>query len=480
MKSRISENRIFAFALAIILIASLSGCKDMFKDPLSDKDTGKKVTIFLMDPFKTTIDIELRDYKTDALIDNEEITISFLGDDASNLITFKGKKLTRHVTSTGKLAVAIDPNIVINPANPLELTVFASGKDYFPLPQSLEYTTEGIKNVIVKLRPKADFKSMSSGGYGEPFDMIYNGVTGSPDLEFFGDIHDAPTGTAYDYINMYSPKVNGTLLCNNLRDKALYDDYGVYYLGSPNYLLPPDLPTRSVALNSGDYVYSTVKRTGMEKCDVGLTIHIDRSDGQTGTGVFDYVITFSDGTTKTGTITCTFPSDNLIEPVYYPGSDPAVNVELLGDSQYTLSDPVTVSTPCGSQADFVATPDANLKTYQLITQYSCPDSNVGMGLSIMGEFRKTGSPDNWTSFEFVEGICELLLVADADYDFRVNIDGEYYQYTVPTDPDRVAEYLTNNQKDDYVLNSLSISSTATKVTINVDVEFAQGICDAIK
>ncbi|MCX6227310.1 MAG: hypothetical protein NTV01_21620 [Bacteroidia bacterium] len=475
--------RIVSLTGAMILIACLTGCRDMFKDPLIDKKTGDKVNVFIMDRnfITTKLDIRLMDMLTLQPIDQESIEVRFMGPDAANIITFTGDKLPSHTTSNGFLEVGYDPNIAINSANPLELTIVAISSKYISAPQFVSYTVEGIKNVPIKMIRIIEGKSMTFGAFGEPYDLKYNGALNSSQLHFISDISSLPTGIAYDYINLYSTLANGTLVCDNLKDNVLYSDYGVYYLGSSS-LVPPALPTKNAGLQSGDYVYSTVLKSGMLKCDQGqgLTINVDRADGETGTGLFDYLITFSDGTTMSGQVTCTFPSSTLIEPVYYPGSNPAIKVELFGDAQYNISAAVNLQAPCNAAADFVATPRSNLKTYKFVTQYSCPDSNVGMGLTIVGEFRKSGSSDPWTTFEFKEGICELLMVPDTDYEFRVNIDAKYYNYTVPTDPAKVEEFLIDKQLDDYRLKSLSISSDDTLVTIMVDVEFSQGICDAIR
>ncbi|TSA31565.1 MAG: hypothetical protein D4R64_17855 [Porphyromonadaceae bacterium] len=476
--------RIISLTATVLLIPCLTGCKDMFKDPMLDKKTGDQVTLLLLDRnfIKTKLSIRLQDIATLNDIDQEQVEIRFMGDDAANLITFTGNKKSSFNTSTGFVEVGYDPNIVIDNQNPVELTIIAMSLNYISAPQFVSYTTEGIKNVIIKMAHKIIGKSISSGPFSEPFDLNYNGIKNSDQLRFISDIGSSPTGTAWDYLNLYSTASNGTLLCNNLNDNIIYTDYGAYFFGlvSGLSLVPPALPTKNVGLQSGDFVYSTVLRSGLLKCDQGLTIHVERADGKAGSGVFDYRITFSDGTTKSGRVSCTFPSDNLIEQIYYPASNAAVSVELFGDAQYDMSPAVPLSSPCGANANFFAAPKSNLKAYKFITQYSCPDSPVGMGLSIMGEFRKVGTLNPWTSFQFFEGVCELQLEPNADYDFRVSIDGEYYYYSLPTDVTKVEDFLLAGQNEDYRLRSLSVNPTDTLVTITAEIEFSQVVCDAIQ
>jgi hypothetical protein len=67
----------------------------------------------------------------------------------------------------------------------------------------------------------------------------------------------------------------------------------------------------------------------------------------------------------------------------------------------------------------------------------------------------------------------------ADYNFRVNIDSEYYEYTLPTDVDRIRPFLEEHQNDDYRLISLEIVPGDELVTITASVELSQGVCDKL-
>lgn len=479
-----TKYRIITAAGIMILILGMIACKDMFKDPLKDKETGDDITVLLMDRnfITTKLVIRLEDLATQQVINNEPVEVRFTGADAANLITFGGKKQTIFTTSSGFVEVGCDPNVAINSQNPLELTVVANGTNYVSAPQFVSYTSEGIKDLTIKMYRKSTLKSAKIGSFDEPFDLSFNGQLQSPNLLFIADASSSPTGTAWEYRNLYSAKTSGTISCSNLKDNIAFSDFGAYYFNPSGgaSLMPPSTPIKSAGLQSGDYAYSAVLRSGMTKCTKGLTIHVARANGATGTGVFDYLLTFSNGKTMAGKISCTFPSDNVIEQIYYPTSNSAVKVELFGDLQYDISPAVTVSSPCDMTASFTATPKSGLKTYKLITRYSCPDSSVGMGLSVIGEFRKKGTADKWTSFKFIEGICVLQLVADADYEFRVNIDSEYYTYFLPTNPDKVKTYIQDNTSSDFRFRNLTINTTDTEVSITTDVEFSQVVCDIIQ
>lgn len=476
--------RNIALGSLLALSTLLNGCNDLFKDPLTDKETGEPVTFLLMDRnfIKTKLAVQLQDLASQQALVNEGVEIIFSGNDAGNLINFQGYKHTTYNTSDGFVEIGYDPGIEINSQNPIELTVIARSPNYISAPQFISYTSEGIKNLEIKMFRKTQLKSASIGAFGEPFDMSYNGKLHSPDLLYTADFSDLPTGTDYQYMNLYSTQANGTLLCNNLKEKLIYSDYGAYIFsqsGGSN-ILPPALPTKNILLQGGDWVYSTILKSGLSKCTDPLTLHVESANGTAGTGVFEYQVTFSDGKISTGKITCTFPSDNLIEQLYYPTSNPAVKIALKGDDQYNISAAVSLNSPCGSKASFIATPKSNLKAYKLITRYSCPESSVGMGLTIMGELRKKDSTGAWTSFSFIEGVTELQLEGGSDYDFRVSLDGKYYNYTIPTDPVGVKYYLENSGSVDFIFRNLVIVDNGSSVSISMDIEFSDDVCDIIQ
>ncbi len=482
--------RIISLTGIVFLFGCLTGCKDMFENPLKDKDSGESVTVLLIDRnfIKTTFAVRLLDIDTNEEISSEQVEISFYGSDNANLITFAGNKQTTFSTSSSFVEIGYDPNITVDAAHPIELSVVAESENYISTPQFISISAEGVKNLIIKMIKISSFKAVTLLAFGEPFDQSYNEVLHSPaGLLARYDVSRQPTGTAYSYQYMYRTLTNGTFLCNNLNDASVYSDFGAYYVNKSagTRVIPPANPVKESSLTLNANIYTSVLKTGQLKCNSGLTIHVERPDGEPGTGVFNYLITFSDGKALEGRITCEFTSDddfksdNLIEPIYYPAANAAVDVVLYGDAQYNMSTTVHLDSPCGATASFNVTPKSGLKPYKFVTRYSCPDNPVGMGLSVGGEFRQAGTKDTWTSFSFIGGVCDLQLLPDADYEFRVNIDSEYYYYTLPTDSDRIKDILDQGQGESYTLKSLIITKTGTLTTIDVEVQFTSGICDLL-
>lgn len=477
----LSSIRSLKYILPILVLFSTFGCESWMRNPLDDKETGEKVKILIVDFnfIKTKLAIHLKDVDTNEYIEGDEMEIIFLGDDADNVITFTGTKPDKFTTSSGFLEVGIDPNIPISAEDPLSLSVVAIGNNYVSAPMALSYSKTGLKDVIIKV-VNIGIKSGSTGGYDEPYEISYNGSSPSSDLGFVRNITALSTGTAYDYLNLYNTDEAGQLLCSNISDPAAYPDYGIYYIFSSSGLVPPEAPSKDATLAASTLVYSTVLRSGLATCSDGLTLKISSSNGTAGSGSFPYLITYSDGTTDDGIITGTFPFEVTLDNLVYPLSDPSVSVQVFQDAQYTLSGSVSLSTACGQTAEFTATPKTGLKPYKWIVRYSCPDLAASFALSIGGEFKEVGTDNAWTRFQFVEGIANLQLIADAEYHFRINIDGESYAYDLPTDPATLEDFLNQNQSEDfYKIKTLTITPTANLVTVEADVELAGDICDII-
>jgi hypothetical protein len=140
---------ILATAGALILLTGLAACSGLFTDPLKDKDTGDPVTVLLLDRnfIKTKINIRLVDKVLQEAIADESIDVRFSGDDASHLVTFGGYLQSTFTTSSGLVEVGVDPNMPLDGAHPLELTVIAVSPHYISVPQFVSYTAEGIKNL---------------------------------------------------------------------------------------------------------------------------------------------------------------------------------------------------------------------------------------------------------------------------------------------------------------------------------------------
>jgi len=474
-------------------IFTFISCEDFLSDPLKDKDTGEDLTMLIVDMnfIKTKLVIYLEDFDTGESIEGEEIEIMISGENASNLISFSGEKPDEFTTSTGYLELGYDPNYQITKETPLELNFIAIGDNYFSLPEIYSFTTEGTKNIILRLiniggQPK------SGGGFDEPFQINVDG--GHEKLRFVRSV----TGYygKYTRYNVYMVQSNQseTLICSDIIDNVIYPEYGVFWYSvldwqrgntSDQRTDYTGFPTQSYIAEGYDVVVTVAENSEKTLCANGLTINILGQYGITGSGTFDYQIEFGDGIIMTGRITATnFPHSELIEPIYY--NNPNTWVTLLGDAQYIMRNdqydllPVYRANPCGEVVTFTAHPRSNLTTYRINTQYKCSNNpTVAIALSINGQFRKAGTTD-WNGFSFNGGVCEIQIEKDEEYDFRVNVNGEWKTYTLPTDPDEFNDFINSNQSSDYTVEQMNSEVKADgSVEISVVVLLDQSICDMI-
>jgi len=473
--------------VAISLLAGFTGCKDLFTDPTKDKDTGDKVGLLILDRnfIHTTIAIRLNNLNTGAPVDQEEVTLWFYGKDSTFFITFDGTRQSSYKTSSGYVEVGLDPNRVISRQDPLEFTILATSTNYVSAPLFVSYSTEGIKNLTIEMISLLNSPSMVKGAFDEPYDVTYGGVPNAPIMtEHCLSFRSVPTGTDWSYLNFYTfvdeDYRSKSLICSNLRDHVLYSDYGFYYFNNGVSLYPPQTPVKTLTLTGRAItLYTAILKSGLELCSQGLTIHVDKSDGGSGSGVFDYLITFSNGDTKRGTITCDFTTDNVIDQIYYPSANPAVSVTLYGDAQYSMSSAVNLSSPCGAVANFTATPLTGLKAHKLSIRYVCRDNEYfNYALSIGGEFRLTGTTGAYTPFQFVGGVATLQLKENAQYDFRINTNSEYHEFSLWTDESRILSDL-NVVHPDYTIREISITHPSNTVDIMALIELSSGVCDLL-
>lgn len=501
MKKIIIYPVVAVFLIAASIFTFLS-CEDMFSDPLVDKDTGDDMTFLLVDMnfIKTKIAIYLEDFDTGESIEGDEIEIFIGGEYASNLINFAGEKPENFKTSSGFLELGYDPNYSVTEDTPLNLNFIAYGDNYFSIPESYTFTTEGTKVVTLRLINFGN-QLKSGNGFDEPFDIE---LVGNPDQLRHNIQVDGFYGKFTRY-NVYMVQANGQIVCNNIEDPVIYPEYGVLWYSLINWQRgninedhadyvegppienqrPYALPTTSYEAQPLDIVITVAENSEKIKCETGLTINIVGQHGITGSGLFDYKIEFQDQADLTGKIQVDgFPHTELIGPFYY--QNPNAHVGLTGDAQYKMFHgnddtwPKYVDDPCGAEVTFTAAPLSDLTTYKLITKYYCSNTpTVGIALSIGGQFRKTGDTGDWTSFSFSEGVCEIQLKKNADYDFRVSVDGEWKEYTLPTDPSVIQAFLNANESEDFTVKSLTITETPTLITINAEVELDESICNII-
>ena len=140
--------------ISMLALVALTSCESYTRNPLDDKETGENIKLLIVDfNFITTkLAVHLQDIESGEYIVEENIEISFIGEDASNLITYTGTKPDMFSTTEGYIEIGWDPNFPVSAESPIELTVIARGENYISAPMALSYTSIGLKDVVVKIK----------------------------------------------------------------------------------------------------------------------------------------------------------------------------------------------------------------------------------------------------------------------------------------------------------------------------------------
>lgn len=151
MNNSINKNH-FKTIVWIITVFLFSGCADYFNDPLTDKDTGEEVNLFVIDLnfFNTSITYKLLDAISGEIIGSEAV-VKFSGQNGNDIITFAGERKENFYTSEGQLELTVDPNANISESTPFIYTVQVEIEGYQTLTKGIQFFTEGKKTFELHL-----------------------------------------------------------------------------------------------------------------------------------------------------------------------------------------------------------------------------------------------------------------------------------------------------------------------------------------
>lgn len=138
----------YKLTVLAIIIFSIAGCSDYFKNPLVDKETGEDINLLVLDFnfFTTRMTYKLIDATTGAII-NKDALIMFSGKNANDIVSFGGDKNENYQTTEGRLELTIDPNIPISSSSPFEFAVNVDIEGYNSLAKGIQINSEGNKTI---------------------------------------------------------------------------------------------------------------------------------------------------------------------------------------------------------------------------------------------------------------------------------------------------------------------------------------------
>lgn len=144
-------NRIRHLAAAL-LIAVVPGCSEYLQNPLTDKETGEEINLFIVDFnfFKTNLSVKLLDASDGTLI-SSPATVKFEGKNGNDIVTYAGEKKPEFYTSQGLLDLTVDPNVEISANSPLEFSILAECGGYNAVTKGVQIQSEGNKTIEIYL-----------------------------------------------------------------------------------------------------------------------------------------------------------------------------------------------------------------------------------------------------------------------------------------------------------------------------------------
>jgi hypothetical protein len=500
MKTGIVKN-LLSSILLIALLFTGNSCKNMFDDPLKDKTTGNDITVLLLDLnfFETKFKIHILDAETQEYITGTDLSIVVLGKDSANICDYSGEKKAEYTTSTGFFELTCDPNVEISEANPLEFEIGVSSESYFAFPTSVYITTKGTEDVYVYALKISSNKSAALSQGNEPFKMTYTPASGllliSDNVEIINRMTSNYLSGQFEIKSLYRNVSSGTLKASDFTgDQNLYSDYGFLFLTSPSFdprNTSQLLKERTFGSNIC-YIASALERKAVEKCKNGMQVTYTKSSGVVGSAAFDYVLTFSNGTTKSGSHTGSFNGNSNsfsrnINNYYYPTNNTSGTLTIKGDAQYDVSpSSFSLDNVCNrNQLAVTVTPKSVLTHYKFTYIITCKDGGmIGGALTYNIQFRKQGSTEPWNWATAQQGVLDLYIERGAIYDFKLSFNGEPTTFSIPTDPDMEIEQSLRslaNENVRFVPTSdnefgLKVTDNGSEVIINANVELSGTYC----
>jgi len=157
------------------LIFFISGCGEMFDNPLKDKETGEDINLLIVDFnfFTTRMNFRFADIETGNPITNE-VSISFSGENANDIVDFSGKKNNIYSTSESQIELTIDPNVEINQSTPFNYAVHVAVEGYESFTRGIQINSEGKKTYEILLSPESTDEETTLTGTEEDGSFVFS------------------------------------------------------------------------------------------------------------------------------------------------------------------------------------------------------------------------------------------------------------------------------------------------------------------
>ena len=489
MKRFNHKAKIIASAFLVLLLTTF-GCKDLFNNPLVDKETGEDLTLLLLDMniFKTKFTVHLVDQKTGSYVVDKDIKVLFSGDQVGKIVDFGGKTKTDFTTKSGRLDLALDPNYEFSESNPFffRVNVLVEDRSYFAFPAEVTLTKTGEYDVVVNLIELSTNKSLVLNPGSEPFDIKFNDAALGSDWYYidYGNAFGPYNSNGKYYHGYFFPwplSISGTLTATNFtEDLSLFENWGIEgSVWGQSYVEFSKGVQLNYSFNASDW-YSVTKRNNQTKCVSGINIKVSEEFNQAGTARFNYSVWANNEKVHGGLIGgSVMPFTTNTGAFYHPTNASSVVVKISGDEQYNVEpSEITVSNFCGATVNFTAKAKSGLVPYQVVVTATCPGTPIGAAPSISGQYRLKGSTGQWTQFSFVGGTCTLKLKPGETYTVQGFMDNQTATFDLPTNESNINAVIQQTLREVEELKEMKVtfSDIPTGKQIKIDLIFKEGNC----
>ncbi len=209
----------------VLLLALLTSCEGMLKDPMKDKETGDNIHLLIVDFnfFKTHITVNLFDATSGNRIELPAI-LTFAGKNGSDIVTYSGSKKQQHEILRGQLELTVDPGIKASESVPLSFSVTAVAEGYNTMAKTETFLSEGKKSVDIYLSRKSDETVTQVGG-----GVVTDGGDTTIVFGFAPIVNLKSASVDKPFRINYSLTLNDFLLLKDERGQLLFDSAGEFW-----------------------------------------------------------------------------------------------------------------------------------------------------------------------------------------------------------------------------------------------------------
>ncbi|MDA3881196.1 MAG: hypothetical protein PF436_12475 [Prolixibacteraceae bacterium] len=480
------KHKIHINIFAVLIIFLISGCDNMFENPIKNKDTGEDISLLLIDPyvFDTKLILHFIDENTGSYVDSNEIIFAFTGNDAQYIVDAGGTHRVYSLTKTGKAEIFIDPNREPSKSSPLQLTLFCDdteyGYDAFPI--KLTYTGTGQHNVIVRMINTND-NEMSDA----PFELRYNNTIINDENPDWDVLSKKVIQNGKNYYRIY--RINDPLsgILSLTEPEQSFESWGIEgYLVNANeeYSIieltnqASELPDNALQFKA----YMTTSNNNYIECINGINVEISNENKLNGTASFYYQILSGKEIVKDGFISASqMPQDINTGSFYYPTDNNGLTLKVFGDEQYIInkSSYSLSNNICEETISVSVSPKAGLTPFNVAISFYCPGNFLGIAPSASGTFSEKGIERVYNRFSFTEGVSTLYLKPDKTYNIEATITGQDMSFDFPTNPEDISDVIENasykNNEIEYIDYDITENENGIN-TIKIKVYFKEGEC----